>query len=187
MRLFERTTHALTALCLLTLIVFSAQPAAVAAEATYLIIQVPGALSTFPMSINNSIAVTGYYITSPSTAAGFIRNSDGTLTTFNIAGALWTEPESINDSGDVTGFYEKVAGVAHGFTRDANGRIATFDPSPQGPDGANSQPASTISTRWLATILGPTMPQRGLSCRGRARLLCLRTPKELCIRPAYAR
>ena len=73
--------------------------------------QVPGALGTYPMSINNSMTVTGYYYVSPTETRGFLRDADGTITTFDVdvAGVVWTEPESINARGNITGFYELAA------------------------------------------------------------------------------
>ena len=88
---------------------------------------VPGAFGTYPMSINASMTVTGYYYVSPTVARGFLRETDGTITTFDVAGGVWTGPEGINDAGNVTGFYELVAGVPQGFLRYADGHIITFD------------------------------------------------------------
>jgi uncharacterized membrane protein len=80
------------------------------------------------MSINDSMAVTGYYYVSSTVTRGFLRDADGAITTFDVSGGVWTEPESINAAGDITGFYEAVAGVPQGFLRYADGRIITFDP-----------------------------------------------------------
>jgi hypothetical protein len=90
---------------------------------------VPSALDTYPMSINASMTVTGYYYISPTTTDGFVREADGAITTFSVRDGVWTEPESINAAGDVTGFFELVAGVPQGFERYADGRIVTFDPA----------------------------------------------------------
>jgi hypothetical protein len=97
-------------------------------EATYISFSVPGALGTYPMSINASMEVTGYYYVTPTVARGFLREADGTFTTFAVAGGIWTEPEGINAAGDTTGFYQLPAGVPQGFLRYANGRFITFDP-----------------------------------------------------------
>jgi hypothetical protein len=129
-------------LCLLIVIPFLAPETAAGAEASYLTILVPGALGTFPMSINKSMTVTGYYTTSPSTASAFIRDAGGTITTFSVRGSLWTEPESINDSGDITGFYQVVAGLPQSFIRNADGRLVTFDPPAGECAGESSQPVA---------------------------------------------
>jgi len=80
------------------------------------------------MSINSSMAVTGYYYVSSTVTAGFVRSADGAITTFNVRDGVWTEPESINDAGDITGFFEVASGAPHGFERYADGQIITFDP-----------------------------------------------------------
>jgi hypothetical protein len=66
-------------------------------EATYIPFSVPGALGTYPMSINASMVVTGYYYVSSTVTRGFLREADGAFTTFALPGSLWTRPESIND------------------------------------------------------------------------------------------
>jgi hypothetical protein len=99
-------------------------------EATYISFSVPGALGTYPMGINASMTVTGYYNVSATGARGFLREADGTFTTFDVAGGIWTEPEDINAAGNITGFYELVAGTPRAFLRYADGRIITFDPPP---------------------------------------------------------
>jgi hypothetical protein len=115
-----------SALCVLAPLTCPAQN--VNGEATYVSFSAPGALGTYPMSINNSMAVTGYYYVSPTQTSGFVRTADGSMTTFSVRDGVWTEPESINDAGDITGFYEVVAGVPHNFIRYADGQIITFDP-----------------------------------------------------------
>jgi hypothetical protein len=113
------------ALCVLGPLTCAAQGGGINGEATYISFSVPGALGTYPMSINASMAVTGYYYVSSTVARGFLRDADGTITTFNLGGAVWTEPEGINAAGNITGFYEK-AGLTQGFLRYADGRIITF-------------------------------------------------------------
>jgi hypothetical protein len=99
-------------------------------EATFISFSVPGALGTYPMSINASMTVIGYYYVTPTVTRGFLRDTDGTITTFNVPGAIWTEPEGINAAGNITGFYELVAGIPRGFLRYADGRLIPFDPPP---------------------------------------------------------
>jgi hypothetical protein len=115
-------------LCMLSPLLCAAQEPAASNEVSYLSFEVPGSLGTFPMSINDSMAVTGYYFISSTVTRGFLREPDGAITTFDVLGGVWTEPESINAAGDVSGFYEVVAGVPQGFVRYSNGRIVTFDP-----------------------------------------------------------
>jgi hypothetical protein len=109
-------------------------------EATYISFSVSGATQgTFPMSINASMTVTGYFIVSSTQTAGFLREADGTITIFVIPGAALTVPESINAGGDITGFYQLPAGLSQGFLRYAGGRIITFD-LPDGMQEPDSPP-----------------------------------------------
>jgi len=103
-------------------------------EATYISFSVPGALGTYPMSINASMEVTGYYSASSTVLRGFLRGADGTMTTFDVAGANWTQPEGINAAGNITGFYDDPVGTApQGFLRYADGHTITFKADPTFP------------------------------------------------------
>jgi len=131
------------ALCVLGPLTCVAHGGNINGEATYISFSVPGALGTYPMGINASMTVTGYYYVTPTVTRGFLRDADGTITTFDILGGVWTEPESINAAGDITGYYEVVPGTPHGFLRYADGRTITFDPpDAPGVPGPQSQPVS---------------------------------------------
>jgi hypothetical protein len=91
------------ALCVLAPLSCVAHAGNTNGEAAYISFSVPGALGTYPMSINNSLTVTGYYYVSPMVTRSFLRDADGTITTFDVSGGVSTEPVSINDAGDVTG------------------------------------------------------------------------------------
>jgi hypothetical protein len=116
-------------LCALSSLISAAQEPAVSSEASYLSFQVPGSLGTYPMGINNSMAVTGYYYVTPMVTRGFLRNPDGTITTFDVPGGVSTEPVSINAAGDVTGI-GLVGNISFGFMRYADGRVVTFEDLP---------------------------------------------------------
>ncbi len=126
--MFSRSMVA--ALCVLGPLTCAAHGGGINGEATYISFSVPGALGTYPMSINASMTITGYYYVTPAVTRGFLRDADGTITTFDVAGGVWTEPEGINAAGNITGFYELVAGVPQGFLRYADGHIITFDGPP---------------------------------------------------------
>jgi hypothetical protein len=111
----------IAALCFLGPLTCVAHGGDINGEATYISFSVPGALGTYPMSINASITVVGYYYVTPTATRGFLRGADGTITTFNIPKAVLTIPESINSVGDVTGFYTLPTGMAQGFLRYADG------------------------------------------------------------------
>jgi hypothetical protein len=141
------------ALCMLGSLTCIAHGGNINGEATYVSFSVPGGLGTYPMSINASMTVTGYYNVSATVARGFLREADGTITTFNVPGAIWTEPEGINASGNITGFYELVAGTPRGFLRYADGRLITFDPPPAVAGMApQSQPISISDFDDIAGI-----------------------------------
>jgi predicted membrane protein len=140
---------AVAPLCMLSLLFCAAQEPAESSEASYLSFQVPGALGTYPMNVNASMVVTGYYYVSSTVTRGFLREADGALTTFALPGSLWTRPESINDAGVITGYYEVVAGSPLAFMRYADGRMARFE-NPAGP-GLTALP---VSINAFAEIAG---------------------------------
>jgi len=115
------------ALCVLGPLTCVAYGGNINGEATYVSFSVPGALGTYPMGINASMEVTGYYNAS-SAQRGFLREADGTITTFAVGGATSTVPEGINAAGDITGYYLKpMVYTELGFLRYADGQIITFD------------------------------------------------------------
>jgi hypothetical protein len=63
------------ALCMLGSLTCVAHGGSINGEATYISFSVPGALGTYPMSINASMTVTGYYYVTPTVARGFLRES----------------------------------------------------------------------------------------------------------------
>jgi hypothetical protein len=86
-------------LCMLIPLFFAAQGFAQNQPATYISFEVAGALGTYPMSINNSMTVTGYYYVSSTVTNGFLRTADGVITTFAIPGSVWTEPRVLTLPG----------------------------------------------------------------------------------------
>jgi uncharacterized membrane protein len=93
-------------------------------DPSYIIFDVPGAISTFPASINNSRDVAGWFCTVPycfdTDRRGFVREFNGNITTFDGV------PVSINDAGAVAGYLFDSVGV-HCFLRDQQGKITVFD------------------------------------------------------------
>jgi hypothetical protein len=74
--------------CVLGPFSLSSYAANINGEATYVSFSVPGAIQgTFPMSINASMTVTGYYNPSSTETRGFLRDPDGTFTTVDIPGS----------------------------------------------------------------------------------------------------
>jgi len=91
-------------------------------------IDVPGALSTVAVDINQAGTITGYYSDANYQFHGFLRRSNGAITTFDVPNSVYgTSPTTINDAGEIAGLYYDGNFVGHGFLRSPNGVIATFD------------------------------------------------------------
>jgi predicted membrane protein len=74
------------------------------------------------LSINAAGAITGYYYDLRNALRGFVRATNGTITTFNVPGAgitstLGTYAAGINDAGAIAGYYYDANNVVHGFQR----------------------------------------------------------------------
>jgi hypothetical protein len=102
----------------------------------YTEIDVAGAVGTFPLDINENNDITGDF-TDKSRIHGFIRTSDGVITTFDVPTAVHTYPAEINDKRVVVGSFNDGT-TYHGFVRDAVGAIVTFD----GPDATATYPTA---------------------------------------------
>jgi hypothetical protein len=72
---------------------------------------VPGALQTTPLSINESGTVTGTF----NSNGGFLRAANGSIVEFGVPRAGRTIPSGINAAGTVTGTYMDASGEYHGF------------------------------------------------------------------------
>jgi hypothetical protein len=148
------------ALCITGSFACLAHGSGINGEATYVSFSVPGATQgTFPMSINASMTVTGYFVASSTQTEGFLRDADGTITTSAIPGAALTVPESINAGGDITGFYQLPAGLSQGFLRYAGGRIITFDlpggmQDPESPPQVFTMSAQPVSINDFDDVAG---------------------------------
>jgi hypothetical protein len=75
---------------------------------------------TTPISINPSGEIAGYYFDVNFRGHGFVRDKDGTITSFDVlgAGSNGTFPASINPRGEITGSYSDASNVSHGFLRE---------------------------------------------------------------------
>jgi uncharacterized membrane protein len=91
-------------------------------------VEVPGALFTHALGINDHGDIVGHYFPRNSAGQfqlhGFVLDR-GTFTTIDVPGASDTEANGINKHGDIVGSY-LVAGVAHGFVLD-HGNLTTID------------------------------------------------------------
>jgi hypothetical protein len=79
--------------------------------------------------INKSGLSVGYYGfgTGSTWAYGFVRQTNGTLTSIIVSGAHATLPSAINGSGTVVGFYQDANYVYHGFLYGAGGHFTTLN------------------------------------------------------------
>lgn len=125
--------------------------------------QVPGAVGTYPMSINESQTVTGYYTVAAGTQGGFVRSEDGTIDTFQVPGSILTEPVGINSAGEIVGYYEITAGVPQGFIRTADGQITTFA-APTVASLPSNKIAQPVAINDAGEIVG-NYPDVGLASR----------------------
>lgn len=108
-----------------------------AVAATITTFKIPHSEDTYPLAINSSGDVTGYYLDITG-GRGFIRASNGAVTTF-AAFDSFTDPTGINRRGATTGAYGN--GAIHGFVRGPGGKTTSFDPDGSvqtDPTGINS-------------------------------------------------
>jgi hypothetical protein len=89
---------------------------------------------TYPTSINDLGAITGYSNDANFVSHSFLRSPDGTITTFEAPGAdlkpadaEGTNASGINALGVITGYYGDSNGVIHGFLRGPDGKFTTFE------------------------------------------------------------
>jgi hypothetical protein len=70
---------------------------------TFTEFDVPGALDTFPVSINPAGTITGSYLDANFIDHGFVRAASGAITTFDIpsGNAYGTSPASISQTGAI--------------------------------------------------------------------------------------
>jgi hypothetical protein len=111
-----------------------------------------------PSDINQSGTLAGWYATTG--FHGFVRSSQGQLTSFDPPGTIVTQNISINRSGEVIGSYSATSSVPgspasnHGFLRAGNGSIVSFDP----PGSTGTTPTSIndlgIVTGWYLSPAG---------------------------------
>jgi hypothetical protein len=114
--------------CLVASLFCSAQVAAPNLP-LFISFQVPNSTDTYPMSVSDSLSVTGYYRDSSQHIHGFVRNSLGEITSFDVPGSLATQPVGIDEAGEIAGIYDVAPGVHRGFIRLPTGQITTFNPA----------------------------------------------------------
>jgi hypothetical protein len=78
-------------------------------------IDVPGALHTQAVDIDNHGRIAGEYQDAAGIFHGFARDLSGTFTTVDVPGASATSITAVNDRGLMTGAYLDAAGTFHAF------------------------------------------------------------------------
>lgn len=130
-----------------------------------------------PYSINPAGVITGNYVNARTAAShGFLRATDGAITTFDAPGAgtssfNGTYPNSINPAGVITGDYVDNSSKTHGFVREPDGSITTFD-----APGAFYTSAYSINS--AGTITGYCVDKNGF--HGFLRIRCERDDDREC-------
>jgi hypothetical protein len=78
---------------------------------------------TRALAVNSRGQITGDYCCTPRDYHAFLREPDGTITTFDASslGSQSTTPTAINSKGQIAGYAD------HGFLREPDGSIVTFD------------------------------------------------------------
>src|SRR5260370_39623359 len=103
---------------------------------------------TYPQSVNEAGAITGWYTDLRFVNHGFVRNLGGTITTFDAPGAgtgagRGTLAYSVSPAGVIAGYYQDANSVSHGFLRGSDGTFTTFDAPGAGPGAAQRTPAAS--------------------------------------------
>ena len=88
---------------------------------------------TEALAINNAGTITGAYLDASNRPHGFVRDHDGTITSFDVPGEGTGSGQgvnaaySINPRREITGFYTDDGYVYHGYLRARDGSFVTFD------------------------------------------------------------
>jgi len=132
------------------------------APVSYTEFSVPGAgttayLGTNATAINTANEVVGFYLDSKTVYHGYLRLSNGTITTFDAPNAgtgknQGTHPIGVNTGQTIAGMVADSGSVEHGFVRSSTGVFTEFD----APGAGNSQNRGTIplSINKSGTIVG---------------------------------
>jgi predicted membrane protein len=156
-----RIQFCLTAVvCLLAPFFCSARAATRHHNAFYITFEVPNGFGAFPVGINDSLTVTGYYTDATQKTRGFVRYVFGEVATFAVPGSFYTQPVGINNAGEIAGYYEDVAGVVLGFVRSPDGNITTFNP---GGSGGSTQPRAINDSGMVVGNYTPSNVARGFA------------------------
>ncbi len=114
--------------------------------------------------LNNSGAVTGYFLDANNVYHGFLRSPDGKFTVINAPGAdtkagdfNGTFPNAINDAGAIAGVYYDANNNSHGFLRSPEGRFTSFD-----VPGETVGTTTAIALNRDSAIVGYYLDEKGV-------------------------
>ena len=124
---------------------------------------------TFALSINTAGEIAGTYTDASGGRHGFVRATDGTITSFDGPGAAATGTAiidgtfgfSINTNGDIAGTYLDAGSVIHGFVRAADGTMTPPIDAPGAGTGA-LQGTASFSINDLGKITGAYADPNGM-------------------------
>ncbi len=120
---------------LFALLAIAAQPSAWGQ--TFTTFDPPGSQGTSPVSINPAGQITGNYFDANFTTHGFLRASDGTLTSFDApAASHGTFPAFITPQGLIVGTYFDANFITQPFLRTKDGTFSSFATPQLGNFGA---------------------------------------------------
>jgi hypothetical protein len=124
------------------------------AQATFVSIDAPGAgtgqgQGTFPLAINRSGVIVGYFTDASGMEHGFIRAANGAFTTVDVPGALGTQITTVNSLGLAAGYYY-LATTTPGFLRYRNGAISILND----PGTSYTTPAAMNDSGQIAGDIG---------------------------------
>jgi uncharacterized membrane protein len=85
-----------------------------------------GGRGTFPIAINRSGLIVGYFTDSSNVEHGFIRDPNGTFTVVDVPGQTGTQITAVNSRGLVTG-YNDIGSGDSGFLRYRNGEFGKLN------------------------------------------------------------
>ena len=90
---------------------------------------------TTPVAINDFGVIAGNYVDGNNLSHGFVRTSDGKITTFDAPASQGTYVGNISNFGVIAGTFYDTNGVGHGFVRTPKGKFTVFD-APGGVGGS---------------------------------------------------
>ena len=128
-----------------------------------------------PVGINDKGQVTGTYgIPDTDTSGGFLREPDGSITTFSYPGSTGTFPTGINNRGQITGVY-RVGNTPGVFVREPDGSLTSMRRPQMGLIFLSA--GSTIAARFQEVTFPATTPISSLLTRDALMRLSIRSPE----------